>query len=71
MYEKILTNEEIAANADFRDQLTRRVKDVIQGKLSDGQFDQVDLTTRQLALLAENFVATLLDKNHSRIEYHK
>ncbi|MBR6471378.1 MAG: HDIG domain-containing protein [Victivallales bacterium] len=69
LYEQYLSNEESAANAAFRTQLAQRVTAVILGKLNDGQFNQVDLTTRQLAMLAETFVVTLLDKNHTRLEY--
>lgn len=71
LYEQLLSQEEIAANESFREQLSQRIKSVIQGKLTDGQFDQVDLTTRQLSELVETFVATLLDKNHTRLEYRK
>ncbi|MBR4125788.1 MAG: hypothetical protein IKR13_06255, partial [Victivallales bacterium] len=71
IYEQLLKNEEETDQNDFRDQLVMRVKSVIQGKLNDGQFDQVELSTRHLAQLADAFVATLLDKNHTRLEYKK
>jgi hypothetical protein len=70
-YEQLLIDEEKATQTDFRNQLTNRVKSVIQGKFTDGQFDQVELSTRQLAQLADAFVTTLLDKNHTRLEYKK
>ncbi|MBP5299822.1 MAG: HD domain-containing protein [Victivallales bacterium] len=71
LYEKLLNEQEATAQANFREQIAARVKSVIQGKFTDGQFDRVDLTTRQLAQLADSFVATLLDKNHTRLEYKK
>ncbi|MBO4620647.1 MAG: HD domain-containing protein [Victivallales bacterium] len=70
-YEQLLKDEEKAAQIDFRNQLTNRVRSVIQSKFTDGQFDQVELSTRQLAQLVDAFVATLLDKNHTRLEYKK
>ena len=70
-YEQLLKDAEKTAQESFRQQLTERVKSVIQGKFNDGQFDHVDFSTRQLAELADTFVATLLDKNHTRLEYKK
>jgi putative nucleotidyltransferase with HDIG domain len=42
---------------------------IIQERLTDGQFDECDLTLRDLELIREAFVAQLLGMYHRRIEY--
>ena len=45
------------------------VKRIIAGKLEDGQLDECDLTLRELALVEQAFVKTLLGIHHSRPVY--
>ncbi len=45
------------------------VKRIIAGKLEDGQLDECDLTLRELALVEQAFVKTLLGMHHSRPAY--
>ena len=45
------------------------VKDVINGKLIDGQLDECDLTLRDLRKIQESFVANLMAIFHTRVSY--
>jgi putative nucleotidyltransferase with HDIG domain len=45
------------------------VNRIIHERLDDGQFDECDLTLRDLELIREAFVAQLLGMYHRRIEY--
>ena len=45
------------------------VKRIIAGKLEDGQLDECDLTLRELALVEQAFVKTLLGMHHTRPTY--
>jgi putative nucleotidyltransferase with HDIG domain len=45
------------------------VRRIIRERLEDGQFDECDLTLRDLDLIREAFVAQLLGMYHRRIEY--
>jgi putative nucleotidyltransferase with HDIG domain len=45
------------------------VSRIIRERLEDGQFDECDLTLRDLDLIREAFVAQLLGMYHRRIEY--
>ncbi len=45
------------------------VSRIIRERLEDGQFDECDLTLRDLELIREAFVAQLLGMYHRRIEY--
>ena len=42
---------------------------IIRERLEDGQFDECDLTLRDLERIREAFVAQLLGMYHRRIEY--
>ena len=42
---------------------------IIAERLEDGQFDECDLTLRDLERIREAFVAQLLGMYHRRIEY--
>ena len=44
---------------------------IVQGRIEDGQLDDVSLTLAQIAQLRESFRFTLLNMLHSRIEYPK
>ena len=45
------------------------VRRIIDERLDDGQFDECDLTLRDLDRIREAFVAQLLGMYHRRIEY--
>lgn len=45
------------------------VRDVIMKRLTDGQFDECDITMRELHLVERSLVRTLLGIYHSRIQY--
>ena len=45
------------------------VKRIIAGKLEDGQLEECDLTLRELALVEQAFVKTLLGMHHTRPTY--
>ena len=45
------------------------VERIIRERLEDGQFDECDLTLRDLDLIREAFIAQLLGMYHRRIEY--
>lgn len=45
------------------------VKKIIAGKLEDGQFDQCDLTLRELALIEQAFVKAVVGIHHTRPVY--
>ncbi len=42
---------------------------IIRERLEDGQFDESDLTLRDIELIREAFVAQLIGMYHRRIEY--
>jgi len=44
---------------------------IVQGRIEDGQLDEAPITMRQITLIKESFVFTLLNMLHSRIEYPK
>lgn len=45
------------------------VKKIIAGKLEDGQFEECDLTLRELGLVEQAFVRTLVGMHHTRPTY--
>lgn len=45
------------------------VKKIIAGKLEDGQFDECDLTLRELALVEQAFVKAVVGMHHTRPVY--
>ncbi len=45
------------------------VRKIIQDRLEDGQFDECDLTFKELDLIARSICETLQGIFHSRIEY--
>jgi cyclic-di-AMP phosphodiesterase PgpH len=47
------------------------VNGIVQSRIDDGQLDEAPITMRQIALIRESFVFTLLNMLHSRIEYPK
>ncbi len=51
------------------DELRRVVRKSINDKFDDGQFNECDLTLRDLHLISESFVKTLLGRFHHRVQY--
>ncbi|MDX1971781.1 MAG: HDIG domain-containing protein [Candidatus Sumerlaeia bacterium] len=49
--------------------LQKLVRDAISDKFNDGQFNECNLTLRDLNLIRESFVKTLRSRFHSRIDY--
>lgn len=45
------------------------VRDTIRDKFNDGQFDECDLTLKDLHSISESFVKTFLSRFHQRIDY--
>ena len=50
-------------------QIRAMVDRIIRERLDDGQFDECDITLRDLERIREAFVAQLLGMYHRRIEY--
>lgn len=53
------------------DDIRRVVRDTISDKFNDGQFDECDLTLKDLHTISESFVKTFLSRFHQRIDYPK
>lgn len=51
------------------DELQMLVRTAVFEKFNDGQFDECNLTMRDLTLIRESFVKTLRSRFHSRIDY--
>jgi putative nucleotidyltransferase with HDIG domain len=51
------------------EQIDTMVRKIIKGRLDDGQFNECDLTTKELDQIAKTLNETLLGIFHSRIEY--
>ncbi len=51
------------------DDIRRVVRDTISGKFNDGQFDECDLTLKDLHTISESFVKSFLSRFHQRIDY--
>ena len=51
------------------DELRRVVRRSIAERFDDGQFDECDLTLRDLHIISETFVKTLLARFHHRVSY--
>ncbi|MEK3917467.1 HD family phosphohydrolase [Paenibacillus sp. FSL H7-0331] len=51
------------------EQIDSMVRKIIKGRLDDGQFNDCDLTTKELDQIAKTLNETLLGIFHSRIEY--
>jgi putative nucleotidyltransferase with HDIG domain len=66
---------EAVASAKFsgasvdRDQIRRVVRDVINQKFREEQFDECSLTLRELSLITDAFVRTLEGRFHFRVSY--
>lgn len=51
------------------DELRRVVRKSIHEKFDDGQFDECDLTLRDLHIISESFIKTLKGRFHRRVQY--
>ncbi|PDO10284.1 MAG: metal-dependent phosphohydrolase [Candidatus Reconcilbacillus cellulovorans] len=51
------------------DEIDRLVRRIVKERLDDGQFNECDLTLRELEIVAQSLKETLLGLFHSRIEY--
>lgn len=51
------------------DDIRKLVRDAINDKFHDGQFDECHMTFRDLHQISESFVHTLLSRYHHRVEY--
>ena len=51
------------------DELLMCVQKTVRDKFDDGQFDECDLTFRDLHRIRESFVRTLMGRFHHRIAY--
>jgi len=47
------------------------IKEIVQGRMMDGQLDECDLTIAELACIKASFAKTLLSMMHGRIKYQK
>ena len=55
--------------ANDRDSLRKAINGIIQERMSDGQFDECDLTFKDLQIITEVFVKNLVASSHSRVAY--
>jgi len=55
--------------ANDKDSLRKAVNGIIQERMNDGQFDECDLTFKDLQTITEVFVKNLVASSHSRVEY--
>lgn len=53
------------------DEIQQLVRNTVFEKFNDGQFDECNLTMRDLHVIRESFVRTLLSRFHQRIDYPK
>src|SRR5690606_7916022 len=51
------------------DEIKKVVHDTIVDKFNDGQFDECELTLRDLHLISESFTKTLTSRFHQRVLY--
>ncbi|MCX7011988.1 MAG: HDIG domain-containing protein, partial [Candidatus Sumerlaeota bacterium] len=66
--EATVTSVFTSANVN-EDELRQVVRRAIAQKFDDGQFDECDLTLRDLHIIRETFVKTLLGRFHHRVAY--
>jgi putative nucleotidyltransferase with HDIG domain len=55
--------------ANDRESLRKAINGIIQERMSDGQFDECDLTFKDLQIITEVFVKNLVASSHSRVAY--
>ena len=54
---------------ELRRAIAERIDSVFQGKIADHQLENADLTTRELGIIRNSFLDTLVNSNHARPEY--
>lgn len=64
-----IATAKLSAKQVREDDIQKLVRDAISDKFSDGQFNECNLTMRDLNLIRESFVKTLRSRFHSRIDY--
>jgi membrane-associated HD superfamily phosphohydrolase len=42
---------------------------IVNAKMTDGQFDECPITVKQISIIKKNVVQTLLNINHTRVDY--
>ena len=55
--------------ANDKDSLRKAINGIIQERMGDGQFDECDLTFKDLQIITEVFVKNLVASSHSRVAY--
>lgn len=58
-----------AKNDDDREEFENTLDAIIKDRLLDGQFDNCDITMRELQIIKETFVKNLIGIHHHRIQY--
>lgn len=53
------------------DDIRQLVRTIVFDRFNDGQFDECNLTMRDLNIIRESFVRTLISRFHTRIDYPK
>ncbi len=61
---------EAASRAEGKN-IKKLVDEIVNKKMTDGQFDECPITVKQISLIKKNVVQTLLNINHSRVKYKK
>ncbi|MGF1574066.1 MAG: HD family phosphohydrolase [Sumerlaeia bacterium] len=64
-----IATAKLSAKQVREDDIQKLVRDAINDKFSDGQFNECNLTMRDLNLIRESFIKTLRSRFHSRIDY--
>ncbi|GAB4311300.1 MAG: HDIG domain-containing protein [Candidatus Sumerlaeia bacterium] len=62
---------ELAKPTVTEDEITKVVHDTIVDKFNDGQFDECDMTLRDLHQISQSFTKTLVSRFHKRVVYPK
>jgi putative nucleotidyltransferase with HDIG domain len=56
-------------NEPTQNKIEEMVNNIFKNRLNEGQLDNCDLTLKDLSIVKENFIKTLLGMYHQRIEY--
>lgn len=54
-----------------KETITKLVEDIINKRVSENEFNNADITFRDISIIKEAFVKKILNINHTRIEYPK
>jgi putative nucleotidyltransferase with HDIG domain len=52
-----------------RESIKSKIKDIVSGKINDGQLNESGLTTDEIAIIIDAFTYVILEFYHNRIEY--